>query len=437
MTFSEAKRYLLDKAVAAGIDLEVLASETRELTVETFEGSLSQIIEASQGGVGLRAIVDGRTGYASTEERSSEALDWALTEAVENARIQGDSDGFLPAGAPLGHRDLLGEGLSAPLETKAQHALDLEAALRADPRTRQVPITRYSEREVTGVLGSTNGADGGYRNGISALLTSLLMQQGDSIKQGFQLDFEKEFHALDPGKTAQSALDWTGRLLGASPLATGRYRSYLEPRVVMQLMQLLLFALSGKSVLEKKSPFVGRLGQKVASDIVTLRDDPTDSKGFGSRPFDSEGTAAQPTTLIDGGVLTSFLHNSRTAAKSGQPNSGNAQRSYKGTLGVGPSNLIFSPGSGIEFDEGILIVNLMGLHAGANPISGDFSLQGFGLEVAGGEIGRPVENFAMSGNLYELLHDIVAVGDELEWQFAGASMAAPMIEVGELSFAGS
>lgn len=437
MTFAEAKRYLLARADREGIDLEVLVSETRELTLETFEGELSQIVEATQGGIGLRAVVAGRTGYASTEERSSEALDWAFDEAVDNARIRDEGTGFLPPGTALGHHDLLGEGLSAPLEAKARSALDLEAALREDPRTQQVPITRYTEREVIGVLGSTRGADGGYRNGIGGLMTSLVMRQDSSLKQGFQLDFEKEFHALDPGRTARAALQRTGRLLGASQLSTGRYRAYLEPRVVMQLLQLLLFTLSGKSLMEKKSPFAGRIGEKVAADIVTLTDDPDHPEGLGNRPFDSEGTPAQATTLIDSGVLAAFLHNSETAAWSGAPNRGNARRSYKGTLGVGASNLILAPGTGIELAQGILVVNLMGLHAGANPISGDFSLQGLGLEIDGGAIGRPVENFAVSGNLYDLLLDIVALGSELEWQFVGTSLAAPMIEVAELSFAGS
>jgi PmbA protein len=436
VTYDDAKRYLLARAEERGVELEVLATETRELTVEAFDGDLTQIVDASQGGVGLRVVVGGRTGYASSEERDEAALDWALDEAIENAELQADSDGFLPQGQALGRHDLLGEGLSAPLAEKAERALELERLLRADERVLQVPATRYIERELTGVLGSTAGADGGYRNGISGLLTTMVMQQGESLKQGSKLAFEKEFHALDPGRTAIEALERTGRLLGAKALETGRYRAYLEPAVVAQLLGLITFALSGRSLIENKTPFAERLGERVASETITLRDDPTHPDGLASRPFDSEGAPAREATLIEGGVLRSFLHNSRTAARSGQPNTGHARRGYKGTLGVGPSNLILDPGAGVTMDTGILVVRLMGLHAGANPISGDFSLQALGLRVDGGEVGEPVENFAMSGNLYEMLHDVVAVGDTLEWTFTGASTATPLIEVGELSFGG-
>ncbi|MCS7067779.1 MAG: TldD/PmbA family protein [Meiothermus sp.] len=438
MTFEEARDYLLQKARALGIEAEVLATYSRELTIQAHGGRVEEITQATQGGVGVRVVVAGKTGYAYTEERTPEALDWVLQEAHENALLQSETGGFLPSGGALGQHDLLGEGLSAPLEQKRQTALALEAGLRADPRVKQVQMTRYAERETQATLGSTQGVAGAFRNGYALLLTSAVMAEGQSLKQGYEFDLSKEFHALEPGRTAQAFLQNTGRLLGARPLKTGRYRAYLEPKAFGQLLGMMgWFLLSAKNVLEGKSLLADKLGQRVASEIFTLVDDPTLPDGLASRPFDAEGTAARRTVFIENGVLRTFAHNSETARRMGVENTGHASRSYKGVLGVAPSNLFVQPGQGVRLEEGIIVTDLMGLHAGANPISGEFSLQALGLRVEGGEVAYPVENFTVAGNFLTLLAHITALGTKLEWNPMMGIVGSPMVEVAELSFAGA
>lgn len=438
MTFEEARDYLLHQARKLGLEAEVLATHTRELTIQAHGGRVEEITQATQGGIGLRVVVEGKTGYAYTEERTPQALDWVLQEAHENALLQSETGGFLPAGSELGHHDLLGEGLSAPLEHKRQAALELEADLRADPRVKQVQMTRYSEHETQATLGSTRGVAGAFRNGYALLLTSAIMGEQGSLKQGYEFELSKEFHALEPGRTAQAFLQKTGRLLGARPLKTGRYKAYFEPKAFGQLLGMMgWFLLSAKNVLEGKSLLAGKIGQKVASEIFTLVDDPTLPDGLASRPFDAEGTTARRTVLIENGILLTFAHNNETAQKMGMENTGHAARSYKGVLGIAPTNLFVQPGQGVKMDEGVLITDLMGLHAGANPISGEFSLQALGLKVEGGEMAYPVENFTVAGNFLELLSRITALGTELEWNPMMGIVGAPMVEVAELSFAGA
>lgn len=435
MTFDEAKAFLLARAKELGLEVEILATEKRSLTLEAFEGKLSQITQATQGGVGLRAVVGGKTGYAYSEERSEEALAWALAEAKENAELQTTADGFLPQGAALGRKDLLSEGLSAPLAEKAQRALELEATLRQDKRVKQVVVASYREQEALTTLASTAGVSGAYRDGLASLVTGVLMQEGKSVKQGYEQIRQKEFHTLEPGKTALEATRRVGRLLGAKPLQTGRMTAYLEPEAVAGLLMVFLYMLSGKSVMEGKSRLADKLGSRVVSELITLTDDPLREDGLDSRPFDSEGTPSESLTIIENGVLKSFMHNSVTAQATGQRNTGHAQRSYRGTLEVGPSNLVLEPGAGVTMREGVLVTGLMGLHAGADPISGDFSLQAFGLKIEGGEVTHPVEDFAISGNLLELLGRVVGIGSDLKWTPYGG--ATPMLEVADVSFAGA
>lgn len=437
MTFKEARELLLEKAQELGVEVEVLTTETRELTLESFEAALSQITQAVQSGVGLRVVVGGKTGYAYTEERSKEALLWALQEAKENAELQTSGRGALPQGRALGRQDLLGESLSAPLEEKAQRALAFESGLRQDPRLKQVMMARYSERDTTVSLASTSGVLGEYRDGLAMLATSVVMQEGESLKQNWDVHFEKEFHSLEPGKTALEITTKAGRLLGAKPMKTGRATAYFEPKAFNQLLSVLLYMLSGKSVMEGQSRLANRVGQRVGSELLTLIDDPLFEGGLGSRPFDSEGTASTKTILVEDGILKGFLHNSETARATGYVNTGHAARGYRSTLGVGPSNFYLKAGEGVALTHGVIVTDLMGLHAGANPISGDVSVQAFGLLVEGGEIAHPVEDFTVSGNLLELLTRIVGLGETLEWHLYGAALGAPMVEVADVSFAGA
>ncbi len=439
MSFEQAKRWLLEEASRRGVELEVLGSVERELRINAQDGKAGETTVSTRGGVGLRVVDGGRVGYASTEELTEESLAWALSEAIENASLQPAGKAALPAGEALGRHDLLDEGLSGTVAQKRDLALKLEADLRQDPRVQSVQYSLYAESQAETVIGSTRGVDGSYRSGAAVMLSGMVMREGGSVKQGFEVDAANDFHQLDPGRTALRSIQKLSRHLGARPLATGRRRAVFEPSVVADLLGLLVYALSGKTLAEGKSGLAGRLGERVAADVFTLVDDATLPGGLASRPFDSEGTPSRRVPLIEGGVLRSFLHNTDTAARTGHATTGHAYRSYAGTLGIAVSNLVLEPGAGIAEGDGVLVSDLMGVNAGANPITGDVSVQAMGLETVGGET-FPVDDFAVSFNLFELIQRVSEVGDEPETQPAmggPGSTTAPSIAVPDVSFAGS
>jgi PmbA protein len=436
MTFERAKEYVLGLARERGVGAEVIASSERTLSLSADGGRVDEFTYAHQGGLGIRVVQGGRVGYASTEALDEESLTWALDEAVANAELQQGEGATLLPGSGLGRHDLLGEGLSAPVEEKVAGVVELERGLREDRRVHSIAFSRYSESEVDVVLGSTAGADGGYRNGYAYYVAMPVMKEGDSLKQGYDFDFAKDFHLLDPTRTSQAILEKVGRHCGATPLRTGRYRAFLEYEVTATLLGLLLFNLSGKTLAEGKSRLEGKLGQRIASEFVTLVDDPTLPGGPGSRPFDAEGTPAQRTEVVTDGILRSFLHNSDTARRTGHTNTGHAARSYASPLGVAPTNFIMEAGQGFAIDDGILVTDLMGVHAGANPITGDISVQALGMRVEGRAM-RPVENFALSCNLFGLLERIDGASTTTRWLPSHGLMRVPMVSVADLSFSGA
>ncbi len=438
MTFDEARRYVLEQARARGIAAEVVGQRGRELTARARGGRLEELTQAGWGGLGVRIVAGGRVGYAYSEEITPAALDWMLDEAVENAALQRDARGFLPAGAPVDHQDLVGDALDAPLDAKVQAALGFESTLREDKRVKHVLFGGYTERVWDNSVASTEGADGTYRRGVAGMGGSFVMEDGTSRKQGWDMRWATDLHALDPGRTAFEFAERTGRLLGARPLRTGRYPAYFESKAFANILMAFWPMWSAKAVVEGKSRLAGRLGEVVAAPIVTLVDDPTIPGGLATRPFDAEGTPARPVTLVEDGVLRAYLTNSETARALSLVNNGHAARHYRGTLAVVPSNLYVRAGSGVSPERGVVITEVMGVHAGASAITGEFSVQGLGLWVEGGEVAYPVENFAVAGDFLALLRDITGLGATLDWEFQfGMAFGAPLIGVGELSFAGT
>lgn len=179
----------------------------------------------------------------------------------------------------------------------------------------------------------------------------------------------------------------------------------------------------------------------IAAPCVTLMDDPHMKGGAASRPFDGEGVATRVKQVIEGGRLTTLLHNLKTAKKAGVQTTGNAARGLKSSITVAPSNFYIKPGekslSGLEaeMENGLVVTKLEGLHSGANEISGDFSLLCTGHLVRDGKRVQAVEQVTVAGNFFALLKDIVAVGSDL--RFGMGSVGSPSVRVSSLSIAGA
>ena len=150
--------------------------------------------------------------------------------------------------------------------------------------------------------------------------------------------------------------------------------------------------------------------------------------------------ACRTKAVIENGVLKTLLHSRKTARKAGTQSTGNASRGVGSPVRVAPTNFFFRPGEKnldsllADLGDGLLITELGGLHAGANPISGDFSLIAKGFRVKDGKQGEPVEQITVAGNFYELLKNVRAVGSDLE--FKSGNIGSPSVDIGDIHVAG-
>ncbi|HEX9717013.1 MAG TPA: metallopeptidase TldD-related protein, partial [Actinomycetota bacterium] len=203
---------------------------------------------------------------------------------------------------------------------------------------------------------------------------------------------------------------------------------------------VLAGALSAESVQKQRSLFAGMLGQPVGSTLLTLVDDGRTLAGPAAAPFDDEGVPTRRTELIASGTLTELLHNTYTARRGGTVSTGNARRGgYRSVPGVGTTNFYVEAGATPvpeilrRADGGVLIQDVSGVHSGANPISGEFSVGATGLRISGGELGEPLREMTVASTVPEMLKGIAAVGDDLRFF---TSVGVPTILIGEMTVAG-
>ena len=439
---------LLKAAAEAGIDpAEVYCAESSSFTAEAMEGNIDSYEVSETCALGLRGMVGGKTGYASTEAFDEDAVRMLIRGVRESAALaETEEQDEIFAGDP--EYPVL-ETPESDLDTvtpeeKLQFALDMEKSARAaDARIVKsngsyVATGRGTLRLVNsfGLNLKTETPPGGYA--MAGIW--LVGKDGASMAAGGESEAGRVFRSLDPERIGRKAAEETVTRLNASPVESGIYRAVIRRDAMRMLLQTFCGIFSAENAQKKLSLLEGREGEAIAAPCVTLMDDPLLPGGFASAPFDGEGSACRTKAVIENGVLKTLLHSRKTARKAGTVTTGNARRSVSSPVQVAPTNFFFRPGEkdldGLlaEMGDGLLITELGGLHAGANAVSGDFSLLAKGFRVEGGKQGAPVEQITIAGNFYQLLKEIRAVGSDLE--FKGRGIGSPSVDAGSIHVAG-
>lgn len=443
--YTQELQQVLDKAAKAGLDAEVYLRSSTATTIKVQDGEVDQFTLADSRGAGLRVLRDGRSGYAYTEDLSLEALERTLEAAATNAFLlpEGEAARLASFEGQAPDLDLYRPELAeVPVPEKIAKAKEIERIAKAsDPRIKNVTGSAYSDSHGMVRIVSTRGVDRSFQSSLAWTSTVPLLFEADQHKNYYQVKAARTFAALDAEAIAREAVERAAEKLGAREPQSGSYPVLFAPEAMADMLGVFSGIFSGKVAQEGKSLLKDRVGEAIASPAVTLFDNPLNTAGFGARPFDDEGCPSQPLQLVSEGIFQGFLHNSETARKAGVSSTGHAARgSYKGTLEVAPSNLYLAPGDRAPqamlagLAQAAIVTEVTGLHAGANPISGDFSLQAQGFMIAHGER-YPIHNFTVSGNFYDLLHAVSEVGSDLEW--FTSCIGTPSVLIEELAIAGA
>ena len=447
MRFSEFKNACIAKAQQMGIgEYELYYQAGQSTSVEVFQHEVNEFSASQEGGVCFRCIVNGKMGYASTENLSREQA-WAIVEkAVDNASVlEAEEQVFLGEGGKE-YTKLDREGYALPgTEELIAKALSAQQALYDAPENTvdgcQVSAQAQS---VQLAIYNSKGLDLQYENNAAILLAMAVVSDGKEMVNDYQLKVGR-FDTIDHKALAEKAAKTAAGKLGGDVAPTGVYPVVFSPEAMSSLLSTYSGVFSAEAAQKGLSKLSGKEGEVIASAAVTLIDDPFHKDNPMPMPFDAEGTPTACKKVIEGGTLNTLLYNLKTAAVAGKETTGNASKAgYDSPVGVRPFTMYLAPGEYTEeallekAENGVYINSLGGLHAGANPITGDFSLQSAGFMIENGKKTTPVKSFTVAGNFYELLKKVVAVGSNVELPMAMGVTAfgAPSVLVEDLSVAG-
>jgi PmbA protein len=427
---------ILAQAKKVAEEAEVFAVSSEETPVQFEANRLKHIQSKQSTSVALRIIREGRTGYATaTESEDSQNL---VNAAVETAQFGMKAEFEFPSLSSYPDIEVFDPDTEAvSTEKMTELGAGLIAAVRANTPDLQCEVG-LSKRVASVRIINSRGGQASYKQSVFSLgIEGQLIRGTDMLFVGESLSSCHPI--LDTGVASAEVLKQLEYAKNTAPVTTGLMPVIFTPHgIASAFIFPLMSAFNGKTVLEGASPIGSKLGQTVFDESLSLWDDPTIAYRPGSRPCDDECVPSQRTPLIESGVVAHFLYDLQTAARAGTKSTGSGRRGG-GLPSPSPSAFIIAPGE-TTFDdmikdikEGLIVEQLMGATQG-NLLGGDFSGNVLlGYKVENGKIVGRVKNTMVSGNVYQLLKKITAIGSEARW--VGGFLNTPPLYLSGVSVA--
>ncbi len=439
----------VEAALAAGAgDAEAYTSRDSGRELRVHGGEVESLTAATQSGIGIRAWIGSRVGYAYGTDLSEGGVGVIAARAAEAAAIA-DEDEFAAPPQPAPIEAL--PGLSDPsveawtTAQAAELALGVErTALDADDRVAGVEQVVYADSAERVAIASSAGVAGEFESSDCFAYLQALAEGEGTRETGLGFGLGRGPEDLDPEAIGTEAAARATAMIGARKPASRSCPVVLDPTVAASFAGLIGGTLGANAVQRDRSPFAGRLGEELASEAFVLHDDGRDPNGTASAPFDGEGIPRRRTALIEGGRLRAFLFDTYTANREGGASTGSAARQgYRSQPRVAASNLVVAAGTSPFADllgaagDGVFVTDVAGLHSGVNPVTGVFSVGASGRAIRAGELAEPLREFTIAGDLVAMLGDVRAAGAEARWVPFGGSVRTPPLLIGAMAVSGS
>jgi PmbA protein len=437
---------VVKRALDAGAtDAECTVAEGEEFSANVRMRELESLKQAGSRGLGVRVLVGRRAGSSSTSDLSREGIERLVRSAIELAGVTNEDPcaglpdmnelGSLPGDLRLAAPDVTGLDTGLKIETARRAEV---AALDADPRIFNSEGASFDSHLGRHIFVNSRGFAGDYRTSYCSLSAVPVARDGESMERDYWDSVARGYSGLEePELVGRSAATRALRRLHPVKVTSQKVPVVFEPRVARGLLANLFEAVHGTAVYRQQSFLAGKLGEKVASDCVSVIDDGTLPALFGTSPFDDEGVPSRRTVVIERGVLKSYLLNCYAARKLGLKTTGNASRGLTGNPGIGHGNFFLEKGTetpeqiirGIK--NGFYVTEVQGF--GVNVVTGDYSQGATGLWIQDGELAFAVSEVTIAANLRDMLLGVEAMGSDLEFR---GSVAAPTIKIGEMTVGG-
>jgi PmbA protein len=435
---------LLAKAKRKGATAaDVVAVEGDSASVQVRLSVVDKLSKAQEKRLGLRVYFDRRSAGASTSDFSPAALDDLVETTCALARaVVEDPHAGLPDPSALAQDipDLdLYDGLVLPMDRMIELATRMEqAALAVDPRLSNSEGAEFSTFGGRTVFASSHGFYGEYPSSSYSCTVSPIAIQNGLMQRDYWYAMCRKFAALDsPEAVGKEAGRRTVRRLGARKISTCRVPVVFDQEMAGTFLGNLCSAVNGYAIYKGASYLIGRLGERIAPETVTIYDDGRMPGGLGSKPFDGEGLATRKNVVVEQGLLKTYLLDTYAARKLNLTSTGNASRSVGEAPSAGATNFYLAPGvlSPEEIvrsvKRGLYVTELIGF--GINMVTGDYSRGAVGFWIEDGELAYPVEEITIAGNLRDMWMNVEAIGNDLAFR---GRIASPTVKIAEMTVAG-
>jgi len=445
--YSQLAMDLLVKAKQGGAtEADIIIADGETFSVQVRLGAVDRLTKAREKHLGLRVFVGKRSASTSTSDFSMVSLNQLVAETciLAKAVVEDQVSGLPAADQMAGETPDLDLYDSTRLNTEQQIELAKRveaAAMSMDERVTNSEGGDFDSSSGRVVLGNSHGFLGEYQSSSFSMSVSPVATDPETgaMQRDSWYAVQRKFAKLDsPEAVGLEAARRTVRKLGARKVATQRAPVVFDSETAGSLMGNLCSAVSGYSLYKGASFLAGQLDKPLAPESVTVYDDGQVVGGLGSRPFDGEGLPTRKTTVVERGVLKSYLLDTYSGRKLGLVSTGNASRSVGENPSVGPTNFYLAPGTKTAQDiiktvkQGLYVTDLIGF--GINMVTGDYSRGASGFWIEGGELGYPVEEITIAGNLKDMFAGIEMIGSDLVFR---GRIASPTVKIAEMMVAGS
>jgi len=449
MTFNEFKDRLFKEAEKAGFsEYEIYFESGESLDINAYKKEIDRYGLNKTMGISFRGLYNGKMGYAYTEIMDDEAVLLLVEQAKSNAEIIEKEDKEIIFSGSKSYKKFNGynEELSKlKAEEKIKLALKLEEEIyKSSDRVINTGECSVGSQEGERRIINSKGLNLYNKSNVIFAVADVVTEQEGKVSTGLEFNITNNIKEINVNKIAKNSVEDALAYFRAESVKSGKYRVIFRNSASAIMLQTFAGIFSAENVQKGLSLLKDKGGEVIASEALTIIDDPFVIGSMFSTPFDAEGVATMRKKVVDKGQLKTLLHNLKTAAKDGVESTGNGSKvSFSATVEVAPTNLCIKPGAKSyeelvsALENGVIITEIEGTHAGANAVSGDFSLAAKGFLVENGKVVRPVEQITVAGNYYEVMKNIEEVGTDVKISFPSTFICySPSIIVKELSIAG-
>ena len=434
---------LVKQALAQGADAaDAVEFKNISVGVSYRLGKLEDVGRAESSDLGLRVFVGRQVAFVSSTDFSESTLGELPARAIAMAKLAPE-DKY----AGLAPRDRLAKKFPAleiddPEEPST--ALLVERAHAAEQAALEVPgITNsegggadYGRTMVT--LATSEGFLGGYAATSRSISVAVIAGEGTAMERDYDYAHTRCGDDLESAVVVgKRAAERAVKRLNPRKVKTQSVPVFYDPRIAGSLLGHFSGAISGSAIARGVSFLKDKLGKQVFGENITIIDDPHRKRGLRSKPFDGEGVANHPTTLIDEGRLTTWLLDSAAARQLGLQTTGHAARGTGGPPSPSPTNLYMAAGTlspselMVDVKEGFYVTELIGM--GVNGVTGDYSRGAAGFWIVNGELAYPVSEVTIAGNLKDMYLHLTPAND-LVFRYG---TDAPTLRVDGMTVAGA